>query len=79
MLIIGITGGTGCGKTTVVNQIINELPENEVGVISQDSYYNDLSHLSMEERVKVNFDHPNSIDFNLLAAHLEALKKGNSI
>jgi uridine kinase len=48
MLIIGITGGTGCGKTTVVNQIINELPENEVGVISQDSYYNDLSHLSME-------------------------------
>ena len=79
MLIIGITGGTGCGKTTVVNQIINELPENEVGVISQDSYYNDLSHLSMEERVKVNFDHPNSIDFNLLAAHLEALKKGDSI
>ena len=77
MLIIGITGGTGCGKTTVVNQIINELPENEVGVISQDSYYNDLSHLSMEERVKVNFDHPNSIDFNLLAAHLEALKKGD--
>jgi uridine kinase len=50
-----------------------------VGIISQDSYYNDLSHLSMEERVKVNFDHPNSIDFNLLAAHLEALKKGNSI
>ena len=79
MLIIGITGGTGCGKTTVVNQIINELPENEVGVISQDSYYNDLSHLTMEERVKVNFDHPNSIDFDLLAAHLEALKKGNSI
>ena len=79
MLIIGITGGTGCGKTTVVNQIINELPENEVGVISQDSYYNDLSHLTMEERVKVNFDHPNSIDFELLAAHLEALKKGNSI
>ena len=68
MLIIGITGGTGCGKTTVVNQIINELPENEVGVISQDSYYNDLSHLSMEERVKVNFDHPNSIDFDLLSA-----------
>ena len=79
MLIIGITGGTGCGKTTVVNQIINELPENEVGVISQDAYYNDLSHLTMEERVKVNFDHPNSIDFELLAAHLEALKKGNSI
>ncbi len=75
MLIIGITGGTGCGKTTVVNQIINELPENEVGVISQDSYYNDLSHLSMEERVKVNFDHPSSIDFDLLAAHLVALKK----
>lgn len=79
MLIIGITGGTGCGKTTVVNQIINELPANEVGVISQDSYYNDLSHLSIEERVKVNFDHPHSIDFDLLARHLNALKEGKAI
>lgn len=79
MLIIGIAGGTGCGKTTVVNQIINELPNEEVGVISQDSYYNDLSHLTLEERRKTNFDHPNSIDFALLESHLRALKAGGSI
>lgn len=79
MLIIGIAGGTGCGKTTVVNQIINELPPNEVGIISQDSYYNDLSHLELVERRKTNFDHPNSIDFKLLKEHLIELKKGNAI
>ena len=79
MLIIGIAGGTGCGKTTVVNQILNELPEGEVSVISQDSYYNDTSHLSYEERVKINFDHPRSIDFDLLVNHLKALKSGNPI
>ena len=61
MLIIGIAGGTGCGKTTVVNQITEELPTKEVVVISQDSYYNDLAHLTKEERGKINFDHPNSI------------------
>ncbi|MGJ5641014.1 uridine kinase [Formosa sp. S-31] len=79
MLIIGLTGGTGCGKTTVVNQILNELPPEEVGVISQDSYYNDTSHLSFEDRVKINFDHPKSIDFDLLYKHLKALKSGQSI
>ncbi len=79
MLIIGIAGGTGCGKTTVVNQILNELPEGEVGVISQDSYYKDTSHLSYEERVKINFDHPRSIDFELLGEHLQALKKEQPI
>ena len=79
MLIIGIAGGTGCGKTTVVNQIINELPAEEVGVISQDSYYNDLSHLTLVERKETNFDHPKSIDFKLLENHLKALKSGNSI
>jgi len=79
MLIIGIAGGTGCGKTTVVNQLINELPDGEVGVISQDSYYNDLSHLSLEERRKTNFDHPHSIDFELLKKHLTQLKNGQSI
>lgn len=79
MLIIGIAGGTGCGKTTVVNQIINELPDEEVGVISQDSYYNDLSHLSFDERSKINFDHPRAIDFELLALHLELLKQGKPI
>jgi uridine kinase len=79
MLVIGIAGGTGCGKTTVVNQILNELPEGEVGVISQDSYYKDTSHLSYDERVKINFDHPRSIDFELLAKHLEMLKQGQAI
>jgi len=79
MLIIGIAGGTGCGKTTVVNQLLKELPEGEVGVISQDSYYEDTSHLSYDERVKINFDHPRSIDFDLLAKHLTALKNNEPI
>lgn len=79
MLIIGIAGGTGSGKTTVVRQIMNELKNEEVDVISQDSYYQDTSQLSMEERKKINFDHPKSIDFDLLVAHLKELKSGNSI
>ncbi len=79
MLILGIGGGTGCGKTTVVNQILAQLPEGEVGVISQDSYYKDTSHLSFDERIKINFDHPRSIDFELLENHLKELKKGNVI
>ena len=79
MLIIGIAGGTGCGKTTVVNQILTQLPEGEVGIISQDSYYKDTSHLSYDERIKINFDHPRSIDFDLLEQHLKDLKAGESI
>ena len=79
MLIIGIAGGTGCGKTTVVNTILKELPQDEVVVISQDSYYKDTTHLSYEERVKINFDHPRSIDFDLLVNHLNELRKGNTI
>lgn len=79
MLIIGIAGGTGSGKTTVVNQIIDELKNEEVDVISQDSYYNDTSHLSFEERKKINFDHPKSIDFDLLGKHLTELRNGKTI
>lgn len=79
MLIIGIAGGTGCGKTTVVNQILTELPEGEVGVISQDSYYKDTSHLSFDERTEINFDHPRSIDFELLESHLKDLRQGKDI
>lgn len=79
MLILGIAGGTGCGKTTVVNQIVEELRNQEVEVISQDSYYKNTSHLTYEERVEINFDHPSSIDFELLIAHLKELKKGNPI
>lgn len=79
MLIIGIAGGTGSGKTTVVQQIMNELPSEEVGIISQDSYYRQTTGLSYEDRAKINFDHPNAIDFELLTEHLAALKAGNAI
>lgn len=79
MLIMGIAGGTGSGKTTVVNQIVQELPEGEVTVISQDSYYRDTSHLSYDERIKINFDHPRAIDFELLCTHLEQLRAGKTI
>jgi uridine kinase len=78
MLIIGIAGGTGSGKTTVVEQIIAELPKDEVCIISQDSYYTDTSHLSYDDRVKINFDHPNSIDFDLMVSHLQELRNGRS-
>ena len=79
MLILGIAGGTGSGKTTVVNQIINQLPADEVCVISQDSYYKATDNLSYEERTKINFDHPRAIDFKLLISHLKDLKEGKSI
>jgi uridine kinase len=79
MLIIGIAGGTGSGKTTVVNQILNEITPDEVCVISQDSYYNATDDLSYEQRTKINFDHPASIDFELLVKHLKDLKKGKVI
>lgn len=79
MLIIGIAGGTGSGKTTVVNQILHELPPDEVCVISQDSYYKETVDLSYEDRTKINFDHPNAIDFDLLVEHVGELRKGNII
>ena len=74
MLIIGIAGGTEV-ETTVVNQILNDLPADEVCVISQDSYYKATDHLSFEQRTKINFDHPRAIDFELLIQHISALKK----
>ncbi|MDY0781399.1 uridine kinase [Tenacibaculum sp. IB213877] len=79
MFIIGIAGGTGSGKTTVVNQIINELPPDEVCVISQDSYYKATDNLTYEERTKINFDHPRAIDFDLLVQHLSELKENKII
>jgi uridine kinase len=79
MLIIGIAGGTGSGKTTVVNQILNQIAADEICVISQDSYYKATDELSYEQRTKINFDHPNAIDFELLVEHLKELKKGNVI
>ena len=66
MIIIGIAGGTGSGKTTVVRKIANVVPEKNVAILMQDSYYNDNAHLSFEESQKINYDHPNSIDFDLL-------------
>lgn len=79
MLIIGIAGGTGSGKTTVVNQIVKNLPLDEICIISQDSYYKSTDSLSFEDRTKINFDHPRAIDFDLLIEHLNELKKGNII
>ncbi|UUC47149.1 uridine kinase [Flavobacterium cerinum] len=79
MLIIGIAGGTGSGKTTVVHQIMNELPETEVGIISQDSYYKATHNLNFDERALINFDHPRAIDFELLVSHLKDLKEGKTI
>lgn len=79
MLIIGIAGGTGSGKTTVVNKILNSFPAGEVAVIPQDSYYKDSSHVPPEERSKINFDEPAAIEWTLLADHLCQLKNGNSI
>lgn len=79
MLIVGIAGGTGSGKTTVVRKIIESLPKDSVAVIPQDSYYKDSGNLPLEERQKINFDHPNSIEFELLIEHLQKLKTGTAI
>lgn len=79
MLIIGIAGGTGSGKTTVVREIEKLLSDKEVVVIEQDSYYKDSSHLPLEQRLELNFDHPDSIDFELLLQHLNRLKGGEVV
>lgn len=79
MLVIGIAGGTGSGKTTVVNKILQGLNAEGVNVLSQDNYYHDNQHLSLQEREGLNYDHPKSIDFELLAKHVKALKNGESI
>lgn len=79
MIIIGIAGGTGSGKTTVVNKIISSLPAGEVAVLPQDSYYRDLNPLPMSERAKVNFDEPAAIEWELLVKHLTELKQGKTV
>jgi len=79
MLIVGIAGGTGSGKTTVVRKISEVFPNGEVIVMPQDSYYKDNIGISIEERQKINFDHPDSVEFGLLIEHLKELRKGNSV
>ncbi len=79
MIIIGIAGGTGSGKTTVVKRIIESLSENEVAVLPLDSYYKDSSHIPMEERQNINFDHPNAFDWELLSKHITMLRNGEAI
>lgn len=79
MLIIGIYGGTGSGKTTIVNMIASHFSSNDIEIISQDSYYKDNSDISYEDRCKLNFDHPDAIDFNLLYKHLKKLRKGETV
>jgi len=79
MITIGVYGGTGSGKTTIVSKIVSEFPTNEIQVISQDSYYKDTSHLTFEERCALNFDHPDAIDFPLLYQHVNSLKNGDNI
>ena len=79
MLIIGIAGGTGSGKTTVVKKIISSLPKDQVAVIPQDSYYWDSSHVPVEERSKINFDEPAAIEWPLLVKHLNELKQGKAV
>ena len=79
MFIIGIAGGTGSGKTTVVRKLTERLPKGEVVVIPQDSYYKDSSHVPVEERQNINFDHPDAFDWTLLEKHIAMLKQGQAI
>lgn len=79
MIVIGIAGGTGSGKTTVVRKIVESFCDGEVAVIPQDSYYKDSSHLPLEERLQLNFDEPDAIEWDLLVEQLKQLKRGKSI
>ncbi len=79
MYIIGIAGGTGSGKTTVVKKILETIPMDRVALIPQDSYYNDTTHLTAEERQRINFDHPDAFDWKLLTEQVQALRSGKSI
>lgn len=79
MLIVGIAGGTGSGKTTVVRKVMEKLHREQVIVIPQDAYYKDNGHIPLEERQKINFDHPDSLEFTLLIEQLQRLKEGHTI
>ena len=79
MTIIGIAGGTGSGKTTVVKKIVEALPPHSVAVVPLDSYYNDTTDLTDAERRQINFDHPDAFDWKLLHKQISMLKKGEAI
>lgn len=79
MLVIGIAGGTGSGKTTVVRRIIESLPKDEVAVMPQDCYYKDNSHIPLETRLTMNYDEPASIEWSLLCSQLQQLREGKTI
>ena len=79
MTIIGIAGGTGSGKTTVVKKIVQALPPHYVAVVPLDSYYNDTSHMTDEERKHINFDHPDAFDWKLLVKQIQQLRNGEAI
>ena len=79
MYIIGIAGGTGSGKTTVVRKIMETLPAGHVALIPQDSYYNDTTGLTPDERSRINFDHPDAFDWNLLISQIQELRAGRAI
>lgn len=79
MFIIGIAGGTGSGKTTVVNKILERIPASRVALVPQDSYYHDSGHLPLEERQKINFDHPDSLEWELLVEHIQQLRTGEAV
>jgi len=78
-LIIGLAGGSGSGKTTIAEKIVQEIGPEHVGLIQHDAYYGDLSHLPVEERAKVNYDHPDSLETTLLVEHLRELLAGRTI
>ena len=78
-MIIGICGGTGSGKTTVANKILQSVSANEVAFIQQDSYYRDLNQMPLDYRQQVNFDHPDAIDNDLMVEHVRALKSGRAV
>ena len=79
MKIIGIAGGTGSGKTTVVKKIVEALPPHFVAVVPLDSYYKDPSHMTEEERRAINFDHPDAFDWQLLVKHVDLLRNGEAV